>query len=530
MAKAGAGGSAKGGGGGGGGTGHSGAGGLGKLKRKPVQVRAGSGVGADPASEGQSPQAHAAGGNGSLCKVPAAGPEPSSISNFKEACEYLFARTDLERLKPNSTTRDLYRLDRMHELAKRLGDPQNALRMVHIAGTKGKGSTCEMVATCLEACGYTVGCYTSPHILDVRERMRINRSLVSENAFVELTKRVAAVAQEMEAEHGPATFFELTTAMALLYFAEEAVDAAVIEVGLGGLLDCTNIITPEVAAVTMIGFDHMEILGKTLEEIAAQKAGIYKPGVPALTFEQDKKVLEVLRSKANAVGAPFSVVGQDIDFTARTEFVSGVGPLVRASLVTERNNYDHVTVPLKGEHQANNCGLALAILDKLSERGFNCPADLVSKGLDQTRLPGRFELVTRSPRVLADVAHNPESMQALMRTMSAHLPYDSLVVVFGCAADKDIPGMLKQLAAAADKVIFTKASGNARATSPSELARKYHEVSGGKMFQVARDLGDAMELGLRAVGRDDVLCVTGSFYIVGEAKKWLAAKLAAKKK
>lgn len=455
---------------------------------------------------------------------------PPSFGSFREACEYLFARTDLERLKPTTATRDLYRLDRMHELAKRLGDPQNALRMVHIAGTKGKGSTCEMVATCLEACGYTVGCYTSPHILDVRERMRINRALVSENAFVDLARRVATVAHEMEAEHGPATFFELTTAMALLYFAEEAVDAAVIEVGLGGLLDCTNIITPEVAAVTMIGFDHMEILGKTLEEIAAQKAGIYKPGVPALTFEQDKKVLEVLRGKATAVGAPFSVVGQDIDFTARTEFVSGVGPLVRASLVTERNNYDHVTVPLKGEHQANNCGLALAILDKLSERGFNCPADLVSKGLDQTKLPGRFELVTRSPRVLADVAHNPESMQALMRTMSAHLPYDSLVVVFGCAADKDIPGMLKQLAAAADKVIFTKASGNARATSPNELARKYHEVSGGKMFQVARDLGDAMELGLRAVGRDDVLCVTGSFYIVGEAKKWLAAKLAAKKK
>lgn len=462
--------------------------------------------------------------------VPVA-PSPA-FTDFSGAMAYMQTRTDLERLRPSSDVKDQYRLDRMFALMQALGNPQNDVRTVHVAGTKGKGSICEMTATCLETCGYTVGIFTSPHLLNVRERIRINRAMVSEAEFARLARRCVDAAIEIEPRLGPATFFELLTAMAFVYFAEQAVDIGVIEVGLGGLLDCTNIITPEVCAVGMIGFDHTQILGDTLEEIAAQKAGIFKPGVPALTFEQDEKILTVLKNEAQRIGAPLQVVGQDIDFTYRSEFVSGLGggPTQRVHLASQRFDLEHVTVPLKGEHQAMNCGLALAIVDKLCERGLHCSAEKIVEGIEATTLEGRFELVVRSPRIVVDGAHNPESIRALMRTLSAHMQYDSLVVVFGCAADKDFPLMLRHLAAGADKVIFTRATGNARAATPGELARKYHEVSGGKMLQTARDFEDAMELGLRAVTRDDVLCVCGSFYIAGEAKRWLNRKLASKSK
>ncbi len=454
------------------------------------------------------------------------------LATMSEAMEFLLDRVDMERSRSRATIEHAYTLDRMRALAQRLGNPQDAVRTIHIAGTKGKGSTCEMTATALEACGYTVGAYTSPHLVDIRERIRINRLLISEPDFVRLAVLVGSAAQAIEADFGEASFFELTTMMALQHFAEQAVDVAVIEVGLGGLLDCTNIIIPEVAAISLIGMDHTEILGNTLEEIAAQKAGIFKPGVPALAIEQAPEVLEVFRETARRVNCPLHIVGTDIDFIYRSEHQPGVGPVMRVSLVTERNEYDHVGVPLKGEHQALNCGLALSIIDKLTERGFTCEPEKVCRGIEATKLSGRFELAVQSPRVILDGAHNPESIRALTKTISSYMQYDSLVLVFGCAADKDYATMLRTIATVADKVIFTRAggAGASRAASPSELARKYHEVSGGKMFQVARDLGDAMELALRAVTRDDVLCVTGSFYLVGETKKWLATRIAAGRK
>lgn len=482
-----------------------------------------------------------------------------AIDSYSAALAYLHNRINLEKEAQSGATRSAYRLDRMRALCKALGDPQEAVRSVHIAGTKGKGSTCEMTAAALEGCGYTVGIYTSPHVSDIRERIRVNRRMISEATFIQLIRDVGRAAESLASAPatapatGPATgpaspdapaspsvvtFFEMMTAMAFLHFAQDAVDVAVIEVGLGGLLDCTNIITPEVAAVTTIGFDHMAILGDTLEEIALQKAGIFKPGVPALTINQEPGVIAAMEGYAQKVAAPFFVVGRDIDFAHRAEYPvapratapadRGTGPIIRVSVSSERNNFEHFAVPLKGEHQALNCGLALAILDKLTERGFSCPPDKVARGLERVSLPGRFELVCASPRIILDGAHNPESMRALMKAMSANMSYDSLTVVFGIASDKDIPGSLRPLAQAADKVIFTRATGNARAARPGELARTFHEISG-KHAMTCPDLADAMELAVRGTNREDVICVTGSFYLLGEAKAWLAAKLAKKK-
>jgi dihydrofolate synthase/folylpolyglutamate synthase len=448
----------------------------------------------------------------------------TSPATFDQALSLLLARADLEKARVDEKLKHEYKLDRMRALLAAMGNPQESIRCVHIAGTKGKGSTCEMVATCLEACGYTVGLYTSPHLVSIRERLRLNGRPISEADFVSITASVISAAQDVERAHGPCTFFELTTAMGFQFFAEQAVDCAVIEVGLGGLLDCTNVITPEVAAISTIGFDHMQILGDTLELIAEQKAGIFKPGVPALVIDQTPSVVQVFRDVAQRVGAPLTVVGQDIEFAHRMEFPAGQTPILRLNLTTPRHEYEHVAVPLAGEHQALNCALALAIIDKLCERGFHCPVENVLAGLARVKLPGRFEIINSSPRVLLDGAHNPESMRALMKTIGTYLQYDALLVIFGCAADKDVKPMLQALSMAADKVIFTAAEGNARAARPQDLAKMYYEVSDGKAAQVSKNLTDALNIARPSVNRSDLVCITGSFYLVGEAKKLMAAK------
>lgn len=449
---------------------------------------------------------------------------PEAIVSFNSAVDWLYSHVNFELKPPTSGSAHEYKLDRMRALCEHLGDPQQQFRSVHIAGTKGKGSTCEMVATGLEACGYAVGIYTSPHLVDIRERVRINRKLIAQEDFAALCRRLAEAEAELSRTHGACTFFELMTALGFLYFAEQAVDAAVIEVGLGGLLDCTNVILPEVTAITTIGYDHTEILGKTLESIAAQKAGIFKPGVPALALKQDAKVVQVFRETAAKVGCPLQIIGDEIDFSSRVEHQPGVGPVGRVNLTTERHEFEHVPVPLRGEHQSLNCGLALAILDKLGERGFAVTHTGVLNGLAQVKLPGRFETVLQSPRTIVDVAHNPESVAALMKTIGAAMQYDSLVVVFGCAKDKDAAAMLRSVAKGADKVIFTQAD-SPRATSAVELQRKYGELAG-KMSQSTRSVSEALDLAYRAVGRGDVVCITGSFYVCGEAKQWIAKRLA----
>lgn len=468
-------------------------------------------------------------------KSPAAARGPLVIDSMPSAMAYLEARVDLERVKPKSGTggtRELYRLDRMRELLKALGNPHESVRMVHVAGTKGKGSTCWMVSAMLEGCGYTVGLFTSPHLVDVRERIMVNRKPVSEDDFARLTRRAAEAAASIEAAFGPSTFFELLTAMGFLHYAEQAVDAAVIEVGLGGLLDCTNVITPEVAAVATVGRDHTQILGETVEEIAAQKAGIFKAGVPALIVSQDAAVVETARRVATEVGAPLTVVGKDLDYSFRIEHPpAGTGgwPTARLSMTTRRWELEHVAVPLAGEHQAHNCALALAIVDTLADRGFDVPLDRVLTGLATTKVPGRFEVVGNAPRVLLDGAHNIDSVKALMKTIGQWLQYEALVVIFGCAADKDVGPMLRALSMAADKVIFTKATDNQRAADPAKLAKMFSDIDG-KPAMHAPDLAAAVELAKRSLSSNDVLAVTGSLYLVGDAKRLMAARAGKKNK
>ena len=441
----------------------------------------------------------------------------ADINGYNAAVRYLLERTDFERsrsVKYNETT---FKLERMEQLLAKLGNPHQQIRTVHVAGTNGKGSTVHMIASMLQACGYTVGVYTSPHLVELRERILINGQSIDRAVFAEAVKQVAKAAEKAGVEP---TFFEVVTAVCFKHFAEQAVDIAVVEVGLGGRLDSTNVIRPEACVITSIDFDHTKLLGNTLEEIAREKAGIFKKDVPAFIFESEPAVQQAIAEVAEKVGAPLRTVNKDIDYSARFCVTEDLGPHTRVCLYTKTSRLEHLPVPLPGEHQASNCGLALAVVDHLKTVGFDCPEDKITTGLAATKVPGRMQLVWDRPRVLVDGAHNPAAVGALMRCVGAHVPYDSMICVFGCCSDKDVPGLIDKVNLGADKVIFTRAAGNPRAADPEDLQKLFHERSG-KMSQVARSLPEALEMATRAVSREDLVCVTGSFYLVGETLKHL---------
>jgi dihydrofolate synthase/folylpolyglutamate synthase len=447
-----------------------------------------------------------------------------AFKSYKEAINYLYARTNYEKetgLRYNITT---FNLDRMEKLLSLVGNPHKKIATAHIAGTKGKGSTATMLARMLEANGYNVGLYTSPHVVHLHERIAVNSKMISEREMLGLLNRIYAPVEKMSKTEAP-TFFEIMTAMAFMHFADVKTDIAVIETGLGGRLDSTNVIRPEVVGITSLSIDHQHQLGKTLDSIAREKAGVFKRGVPIVTVQQEPEAMDVLRTHATAVKAPFSVTGNDIDFSYRFENSRENGPHMRVCLTTPTSNFEHLRVPLHGRHQAINCGLALAMLDKLKSSGYEIDNEKAIEGLGKVWLAGRMEMICDDPRIMIDGAHNAASIQALIHATGQNISYDSMVIIFGCNNDKDVVGMLDKLQYGADKVIFTR-SNSAKAMSPEDLADMYTEICG-KMCQSAVSLGEALQLARSAVSKEDLICITGSFYLVGEAKKRFESRLPA---
>ena len=446
---------------------------------------------------------------------------PKAFRTYNQALKYLFEKTDYERglkLRYNVNT---FSLARMKKLLSLLGDPHLKLETAHVAGTKGKGSTCTMLAKMLEANGYKVGLYTSPHIISLHERIRVNSTMISTSEMLGLINRVYGAVEKL-AKTDPPTFFEILTSMAFMHFRDKKVDLAVIETGLGGRLDSTNVIQPRVVGITSISMDHMQQLGDTLDKIASEKAGIFKRGVSAVTVEQDPKVMKVLKSHALQRSTPLSVTGHDIDFSYRFEFSREHGPHNRICISTDTSKFEHLRVPLPGEHQAINCGLAIAMLDKLKRAGFEIDDQKAIEGLYSVRLEGRMEQICNDPRIIVDAAHNAASIRAVMQAIGQHIPYDSMVVVFACNSDKDVAGMLHELQFGADKVIFTRNS-SPRSMYPQDLADMYTEICG-KMCQTSTNLQQALQTAYSAVGREDLICITGSFYLVGQAKQMFQQK------
>ncbi len=430
---------------------------------------------------------------------------------------FLRSVSNYESAPPVAYNKRTFKLDRMKRLLAGLGHPEKDFKSIHIAGTKGKGCTSTMVACMLQGCGYKVGLYTSPHLTTVRERMTINSKMPTEQEFTKLISRVAVEASKSLSKDDEATYFELLTAAAFVWFAESEVDFAVIETGLGGRLDSTNIIKPEVCGITNISYDHTSLLGSKLSEIAEEKAGIFKKGVPVVSAPQDPEVMGVLKRAAEESGSTFCVPGDDNEFSYRFEATRLLGPHTRLSLTTSRSRFEHLPVPLPGEHQAINCSVALSMMDALKTRGFKIDDQKAIEGLGNVKIRGRMEMVRDEPRTLIDGAHNAASVEALMRAIGQTVPYDSMIVIFACQRDKDIAGMLEHVQLGADKIIFTTARTK-RSADPHDLLHTFQE-SCTKMAQVAENLEEALSIAERAVSRDDLICITGSFYIVGEARK-----------
>ncbi|MBN2561433.1 MAG: bifunctional folylpolyglutamate synthase/dihydrofolate synthase [Phycisphaerae bacterium] len=439
-----------------------------------------------------------------------------AIRTYASALAFLDAQVNYERLPPRAQARGFRTLARVKRVLADLGDPQTSFRSVHIAGSKGKGSTATMLSEMLLGNGLTVGVFTSPHLMDVRERVAINRKLISEEDMTRLIGRVAKIVRGYEEKDHP-TYFEILTAVAFQHFKEKEVDIAIVETGLGGRYDATNVLVPEACGITSISYDHMPQLGNTLAKIAEEKAGIFKEDVPVVSAQQPPEVKKTLKKVADRTGTPLFFAGDDFAFSYRFESSRASGPHARIGVSTPTSHFDHLVVPLVGEHQAINCGVALGLLDQLKILGLNLDDEASISGLARVKLEGRMEMLCEQPRVIADGAHNAASIEALMRAIGQNIPYDSMVVIFGCCADKDIDGMLRLIQLGADKLILTGIK-SPRGADPADLARAFSEVSG-RMVQVATNLPEALEIAQKAITREDLICITGSFYLVSEAKR-----------
>jgi dihydrofolate synthase / folylpolyglutamate synthase len=415
-------------------------------------------------------------------------------------------------------------LDRIAALAALLGDPQRACPVIHVTGTNGKTSTARMIETLLRARGLRTGLYTSPHLSSMRERICIDGQPLSAEEFTAVYEEVAPYAAMIDGQQTlRLSFFEMLTAMAFAAFADAPVDVAVIEVGMGGTWDATNIADGAVAVVTPVALDHMAYLGDTVEAIATEKAGIIKPGAVAVLARQDEAAAAALERRAAVVAVPVLTEGADFAVTGRDLAVGGQ----RLALSGLKGSYEDLLLPLFGAHQAQNAACALAAVEAFSGAG---PLDegLVSQAFAAMTAPGRLEVVRRSPVVIVDATHNPAGMAVSAAAVTEAFGFDALVAVLAVSADKDVPGMLAELEPAAASLVVTRNSAS-RSMDPGELADLAAEVFGPDRVAVAPRLDDAIDAatgladeasgGLGGAG----ILITGSTTTAGEARLLLGA-------
>lgn len=427
--------------------------------------------------------------------------------NFREAESYLKGT-----INETLSIRMPYRLDRMRALVRELGDPQDAYPTVHVAGTSGKGSTSTMIAAILQASGKRVGLHTKPHLRSVTERARVNGVPVSEERFAALLAEMLPAIDRVAADHGRATYYETLLALAFVHFARERVDAAVIEVGIGGKLDGTNVITPVVGAITTIGWDHMDVLGDTLEAIAADKAGIAKPGVPLVSSVADAGPRAVIEARCREVGAPFVSV---LD-TTTVEAFDIEGDVQRCRIATPDDTYD-VRLTVLGAFQRGNAATAIRVVERLPA-ALRPSRDAIERGLAATRLAGRMEVIGERPIVVFDVAHNAEKASHLAVALRDRFGSRPLHFVVAIGQSKDATEIVRAFALLRPAFTFTTFHADGRgATDPHELLRIANGL--GLDATVASDPTDAFESARAAAGEDGVVVVTGSTFVVAELRE-----------
>ena len=411
--------------------------------------------------------------------------------DYKEALEYINGVSWLGS-KPG--------LERVRELLERLGRPQDGQKYIHIAGTNGKGSCAALLSSVLKCCGYKTGLFTSPYLFRFNERMQINGKQIEDEALADIVSRIKPAAEAME-QHP--TEFELMTAAALLWFKEQSCDIAVLETGLGGRLDATNVIdSPEVSVIMNIGLDHTEVLGNTLEQIAAEKAGIIKPGRPCVMYQQSESVTEVIRRRCRELGskltaADFSKIDREFD-----------------SIYGQSFSYkgEHYALPLLGEHQLKNAAVALEAVEQLKELGWKLEQGDVEHGVYAVSWPGRFEIVHEEPMFVVDGGHNPQCAQTVRDNLLNYFPETHRVLLVGMLSDKDWAGTLDILNEAAAEFVATTPD-SPRALPAGELAEYLENY--GKPVQVRPDIKEAVGAAMDAAGEEGMVCAVGSLYSVG---------------
>ena len=460
-----------------------------------------------------------------------------SFSNYRQSLRFLFSRINYERISTSETSKQGFQLGRMHDLLSRLGNPHLEQRIIHVAGSKGKGSTAGMIASILQSAGYRTALFSSPHLYRIEERFSINKHPASTAQFTELITHIRPHVEQMDRESVGPTYFEITTAMAFLHFSNNLADATVLEVGLGGRLDSTNVCLPELAVITSISRDHTRQLGSRLEDIAKEKAGIVKPGIPVISGVTNPPARKAISEICAIRKASLRELNKDFSYhccephafkTAQLqEVVADSRPSPRPmtfftefDLKTWRNHWTGLQVPLLGAHQAANAAVAIAAIETLQENNWSITKQEIRNGLENTRLPIRAEVLKTHPAIIVDASHNDASIAALTQTLDTSFSPEKQLLIFAATQEKDISIMLEQLLPRFQKVILTQYQNNPRAVPVEQLAELTKRLSDTE-FTVCYHPRHAWNHAKQGLGPQDLLCVTGSFFIAAEMRHWI---------
>ena len=428
--------------------------------------------------------------------------------SFKEALDWLYSFIDYGVKRSYRYSPEVFDLSRVVALLASLGDPQDRFPTLHIAGTKGKGSTGAMIESCLRAAGYKTGLYSSPHLINFTERMQVNREQIPESEFVALVGRLKPHVDTVP----EISTYELTTALAFMYFDDHSIDCAVIEVGLGGRLDATNVIDPLVSVITSLSYDHTHLLGESLSEIAAEKAGIIKPETPLILAPQQMEADLVVRAIAEERNAPVVQVNRDWHYAARSRDFDGQAFQVwRAG---EEDSRVDLSTPLLGHHQVQNGAVAFVAVQAASKRGLRSEIQDIQHGLASVEWPGRFQILRHDPAIVLDSAHNRDSALKLRIALDDYFPGRPVTMVFGASSDKDVRGMFLELAQRVSRVILTQAD-HPRSEDPETLAHLARAF--GFEADVVVPVAAAMQQAVEQAEADQVVLATGSLFVVGSA-------------
>ena len=431
---------------------------------------------------------------------------------YQETLDYLYSYIDFSLQKASRYSPERFDLGRMREFMASLGNPQSEYKILHIAGTKGKGSVAALCANALQQSGLKVGLYTSPHLQDYAERIQIGGIPIPHNdliALVEEIKPNIAASPEI-------TTFEITTALAFLYFARCNADVAVLEVGLGGRLDATNVCEPDVTVVTSISYDHMDFLGDTLAEIAGEKAGIIKHGIPVVVSAQLDEARETINRIAAESSAPLIEIGEDYLYRPLEKSLSGQSLEVWNAAESDQDVTPiQLEIPLLGDHQVENAATAYAALKVAKLNGIEITDTGIQQGFRTVHWPGRFEILRQDPPLIIDSAHNRDSAQKLYKVLKDYFPGQKVVLVFGASEDKDITGMLTELKSGIDQVVATK-STHPRAADPDELDRIANNLSLPAIS--TESVEEAMVEAEQLSDGARIILVTGSIFVAAAAR------------